>query len=83
MMWGQMVENDGGMRARLRRLGRLTLLHILSTSSPSAFSMSSKSESAKARWRKVKVREATVLGDREWCDLHLQDSATTSSTRYK
>ena len=57
MMWGQMVENDGGMRARLRRLGRLTVLHhILSTSSPSAFLMSSKSVSAKLRWREAKAR---------------------------
>jgi hypothetical protein len=57
MMGVQMMENDGGMRARLRRLGRLTLLlHILSTSSPSAFSMSSKSLSAKSRWREAKAR---------------------------
>jgi len=54
---GQMVENNGGMRARLRRLGCLTLLHqILSTSSPSALSMSSKSVSSKSRWREAKAR---------------------------
>jgi hypothetical protein len=54
---GQMVENNGGMRARLRRLGRLTLLlHILSTSSPSACLMSSKSLSSKSRWREAKAR---------------------------
>jgi len=53
----QMVENNGGMRARLRRLGRLTLLlHNLSTSPPSAFSMSSKSVSSKSRWREAKAR---------------------------
>jgi hypothetical protein len=33
--------------------------------------------------REAKAREATVIGDREWCNLHLQDSATTFSTRYK
>jgi hypothetical protein len=33
--------------------------------------------------REGKVHEATVIGDREWCTLHLQDFATTFSTRYK
>lgn len=57
MMWGQMMENDGGMRARLRRLGYLSLLYQkLSTSSPAGHSMSSKSLSVKARWREVKAR---------------------------
>lgn len=57
MMWVQMVENNGGMRARLRRLGYLSLLHQnLSTSSPAGRPLSSKSLSVKARWREVKAR---------------------------
>jgi hypothetical protein len=33
--------------------------------------------------REAKAREAKVISDREWCNLHLPYSATSFSTGYK